>query len=103
MSCGYFEDAEGVRTDALTSDIETHALVAVFAASHTVPLFSSDIKKLFQAVPIGRIVIRSQPQGGLPGVDPEAVLLIRVPVYGLCDVVEVSGRRLTTTQKRSDC
>ena len=29
-----------------------------------------------------------QPTGGLPGVDPEAVLLIRVPVYGLCD----SGR-----------
>ena len=29
-----------------------------------------------------------QPTGGLPGVDPEAILLIRVPVYGLCD----SGR-----------
>ena len=29
-----------------------------------------------------------QPQGGLPGVDPDAFLLIRVPVYGLCD----SGR-----------
>ena len=29
-----------------------------------------------------------QPSGGLPGVDPEAYLLIRVPVYGLCD----SGR-----------
>ena len=26
-----------------------------------------------------------QPQYGLPGVDPDAFLLIRVPVYGLCD------------------
>ena len=39
VSCGNFEDAEGVRTDALTSDIETHALVAMFAACHGVPLF----------------------------------------------------------------
>ena len=37
VSCGNFEDAEGVR-DAPTSDIETHALVAVFAACHGVPL-----------------------------------------------------------------
>ena len=77
---------EGVRTDAPTSDIEAHALVAVFAACHGVPLFSSDIKNAyFQAMPIDRIVIMRQPQGGLPGVDPEAFLLIRVPVYGLCD------------------
>ena len=89
VSCGNFEDAEGVRTDAPTSDIETHALVAVFAACHGVPLFSSDIKNAyFQAMPIDRIVVMRQPQGGLPGVDPDAFLLIRVPVYGLCD----SGR-----------
>ena len=87
VSCGNV--AEVVRTDAPTSDIETHALVAVFAAFHGVPLFSSDIKNAnFHAMPIGRIVIVRQPQGGLPGVDPEAFLLIRVPVYGLCD----SGR-----------
>ena len=89
VSCGSFEDAEGVRTDAPTSDIETHALVAVLAACHGVPLYSSDIKNAyFQAMPIDRIVIMRQPQGGLPGVDPDAFLLIRVPVYGLCD----SGR-----------
>ena len=39
-------------------------------------------------MPIDRIVRMRQPQGRLPGVDPEAFLLIRVPVYGLCD----SGR-----------
>ena len=89
ISCGNFEDAEGVRTDAPTSDIETHALVAVFAACFGVPLYSSDTKNAyFQAMPIDRIVIMRQPQGGLSGVEPEAFLLIRVPVYGLCD----SGR-----------
>ena len=86
VSCGNFEDAEDVRTDASTSDIETHALVAVFAAYHGVPLYSSDIKNAYyQAMPIDRIVIMRQPQEGLPGVDPEACLLIRVPVYGLCN------------------
>ena len=89
VSCGNFEDAEGVRTDAPISDKETHALVAVFAACHGVPLFSSDIKNAnFQAMPIDRIVIMRQPHGGLPGVHPDAFLLTRVPVYGLCD----SGR-----------
>ena len=79
VSRGNFEDAEGVRTDAPTS----------CAACHGVPLYSSDIKNAyFQAMPIDRIVIMRQPQGGLPGVDPDAILLIRVPVYGLCD----SGR-----------
>ena len=86
VSRGNFEDAEGVRTDAPTSDIETHALPAVFAACHGVPLFSSDIKNAyFQAMPIDRIVIMRQPQGGLPGVDRDVFLLIRVPVHGLCD------------------
>ena len=86
VSCGNFEDAEGVRTDAPTSDIETHALVAVFAACHGVPLYSLDIKNAYcQAMPINRIVIMRQPQGGLPELDSDAFLLIRVPVYGLCD------------------
>ena len=85
VPCGNFEDAEGVSTDARTSDIETDAL-AVCAACHGVPLFSSDIKNAyFLALPIDRIVMMRQPQGGLPGVDPEAFLLIRVPVHGLCD------------------
>ena len=89
VSCGNFEDTEGVRTDAPTSNIETHALVAVFAACHGVLLFSPDIKNAyFQAMPIDRIVIMHQLQGGLPGADSDAFLLIRVPVYGLCD----SGR-----------
>ena len=85
VACGNFEDAECVRADVPTSDIETHALVAVFAACHGVPLYIHRIKNAyFQAMPIDRIVVVRQPRGGLPGVDPDAFLLIRVPVYGLC-------------------
>ena len=89
VSCGNFEDSTEVRTDAPTSDLETHALVAAFAASHGVPVESSDIRNAyFQADLIDRVVLMRQPSGGLPGVDPEAMLLISTPVYGLCD----SGR-----------
>ena len=55
------------------------------------PVESSDTRDVyFQAEPIDRVVLMRQPSGGLPGIDPEAMLLIRVrvPVYGLCD----SGR-----------
>ena len=63
--------------------------MSAFAASNGVPVESSDIRNAyFQAEPIDRVVLMRQPTGGLPGVDPEAILLIRVPVYGLCD----SGR-----------
>ena len=104
VSCGNFEDAEGVRTNAPTSDIETHALVAVFAACHGVPFYSSDIRNAyFQAIPIDRIVIMRQPQGGLAGVDPDAFLLIRVPVYSTLRqrsrILEESRPR----RRRSDC
>ena len=89
VSCGNFEEASGVRTDAPTSDLETHGLVAAFAAAHGVPIESSDIKNAyFQATPIDRVVLMRQPSGGLPGLEPDAMLIIRVPVYGLCD----SGR-----------
>ena len=63
VSCGNFEDAEGVRTDAPASDIETHALVAVHVACHGVPLHSLDIKSAyFQAMPL---------ELALSGMDPK--------------------------------
>ena len=89
VSCGNFEADDGIRTDSPTSDLETHAMVCAFAACEGVPTQSSDIKNAyFQALPIDRIILMRQPRGGLPGVDPEAMLLVRVPVYGLRD----SGR-----------
>ena len=82
---GNFEDAAGVRTDAPTSDLETHSIVGASAACIGLAIQSSDSKNAyFQALPIDRIVILGQPSGGLPRSDPEADLLVRVPVYGLC-------------------
>ena len=86
---GNFEQHDGVRTDAPTSDLETHCMVAAFAACNRTTIRSSDISNAyFQAQPLDRVILMRQPQGELPGVDPEAALLVRVPVYGLRD----SGR-----------
>ena len=89
-----FEDSTEVRTDAPTSDRDTHAIVAAFAVSHGVPVESSDMRNAyFQAEPIDRAVLMRQPSGGLPDVDPDAMLLVRVPVCGLCDSGRGSGAR----------
>ena len=97
------QPAYGVRTDAPTSDLETRSIVAAYAACIGVPTQSSDIRNAyFQALPIDRIVIMRQPSGGLSGVDPEALLLVRVPVHGLCDSGRGFWKRSTRMQKRSD-
>ncbi len=36
-------------------------------------------------MPLDRVLLMRLPRGGLPGVDPEALLLVRVPIYGLSD------------------
>ena len=65
------------------------------------PLGGSDIKNAyFQALPIDRIVIMRQPSGGLPGVDPEAMLLVRVPVYGLSDLGRGFWKRVDRDAKQ---
>eukprot|EP00438_Fugacium_kawagutii_P009145 Skav206186 [mRNA] locus=scaffold1844:100592:105303:- [translate_table: standard] len=90
VSCGNFEKgAEGLRSDSPTAECELHHLLAAFAASRALTLCSADVTNAyFQAKPLDRILLMRLPRGGLPGVDPEALLLIRVPVYGLSD----SGR-----------
>ena len=47
VGCGDFENAARVRTDAPTSDLKTHSIVAAFAASIGVPIQSSDIKDVY--------------------------------------------------------
>ena len=81
VSCDNFEDAEGTP-------------LALFAACHGVPLFSSDIKNAHaQAMPIDRIVIMRQLQGGLPGADPDAFLLHQHLFTDSAILVEVFGRK----------
>ena len=90
VSCGNYETAaEGIRSDSPTADGELHHVVAAWASCHQAQLHSADVANAyFQARPLDRILLMRQPRGGLPNVDPEALLLIRVPVYGLTD----SGR-----------
>ena len=78
VGCGNFEQDDGVRTDAPTSDLETHCVVAAFAACSRTTIRSPDISNAyFQAQPLDRVILMRQ-----------AALLVRVPVCGLRD----SGR-----------
>ena len=89
VSCGNFEFAEGLRSDSPTADTDIHLLICAWASCHGARLRSADVASAyFQGKPLDRVVLMSQPRGGLPGVGPAALLLIRVPIYGLTD----SGR-----------
>ena len=89
VSCGNYEDSSGLRSDSPTSDSETHNVVAAFAACHGVSIHSADVTSAyFQAKPLDRVLLMRQPRGGLPGVPSDALLLVRLPIFGLCD----SGR-----------
>eukprot|EP00435_Cladocopium_sp_Y103_P052029 s2760_g16.t1 len=71
VSCGNFEITEGLRSDSPTADIDLHFLIAVWASCHGVRLHSADVTNAyFQARPLDRVLLMSQPRGGLPGVDP---------------------------------
>ena len=55
VGCGNFEQDDGVRTDAPASDLETHCVVAAFAACNRTTIRSSDISNAyFQAQPLPR-------------------------------------------------
>lgn len=54
----------------------------------------------FQALPLDRVRLMRQPRGGLHNVDPEALLLVRVPIlYGLSDSGRGSWVRLDREAK----
>lgn len=47
VSCGNVEVQDGLRTDAPTSDAETHHLIAAFAACYRVECHSADITSAY--------------------------------------------------------
>ena len=66
-----------------------HCLVCSWAACHQADIHSADITSAyFQGRPLDRVLLMRQPRGGLPGVEPDVLFLVRVPVYGITD----SGR-----------
>ena len=64
-------------------------IITAWASVRGTKLRSADVSNaFFQIGPLDRVLLLRQPRGGLPQVDPDAALLVRVPVYGLTD----SGR-----------
>ena len=75
--------------DSPTSEGESHNLEAAFVAIHRCAIHSADATSAyFQAQPLDRVVMMKPPRGGVSGADSNQLMLVRVPIYGLCD----SGR-----------
>ena len=86
VSCGNFEVSEGLRSDSPTAEVDVHHVMACWCSCKGVTMHSADITNAyFQGKALDRIVLMSQPRNGLPGVDPDALLLMRVRIYGLTD------------------
>ncbi|CAE7211787.1 RE1 [Symbiodinium sp. CCMP2592] len=78
------------RSDSPTASIEAQNLVFSFAASRKVKIKSLDVTNAyFQGEEIDRVLLLSQPKGGLPGLKPHQHMLARAPIYGSTD----GGRR----------
>ena len=61
-----------------------------FAASRKLRIKSLDVTNAyFQGEEIDRVLLLSQPKGGLPGLKPHQHMLARAPIYGSTD----GGRR----------
>ena len=88
-------DSIDVRSDSPTAEIEAQNLVCSFAAAKRLTICSADITNAyFQGERLDRIMLLSQPDGGLPGVDPDAQMLARVPIYGTKDAGRGFWKRL---------
>ena len=78
------------RSDSPTASIEAQNLVFSFAASRKFRIKSLDVTNAyFQGEEIDRVLLLSQPKGGLPGLKPHQHMLARAPIYGSTD----GGRR----------
>ena len=74
------------RSDSPTASIEAQNLVFSFAASRKVKIKSLDVTNAyFQGEEIDRVLLLSQPTGGLPGLKPHQHMLARAPIYGSTD------------------
>ena len=86
---------ENLRSDSPTCDTEAQNLIFSFAASHRLKIRSIDITNAyFQGETQDRLMLLKQPSGGLPGEDPDAMMLARVPVYGTKDAGRKFWKRL---------
>ena len=102
VSRGNFEQTEGIRSDSPTGDSDLHMIITAWASVVGTKLHSADVSNAyFQSEPLDRVLLLRQPRGGLPQVDPNAALLVRVPVYGLTDSGRSFWLRLSSDAKKA--
>ena len=81
VSRGNFEQTEGIRSDSPTGDSDLHMIITAWASVVGTKLPSADVSNAyFQSEPLDRVLLLRQPRGGLPQVDLNAALSVRVPV-----------------------
>ena len=102
VSCGNFEQTEGIRSDSPTGDSDLRMIITAWASVVGTKLHSADVSNAyFQPEPLDRVLLLRQPRGGLPQVDPNAALLVQVPVYGLTDTGRLFWLRLSSDAKKA--
>ena len=84
VSRGNFEQTEGIRSDSPTGDSDLRMIITAWASVVGTKLHSADVSNAyFHSEPLDRVLLLRQPRGGLPEADPNAALLVRVPVDDL--------------------
>ena len=102
VSRGNFEQTEGIRSDSPTGDSDLHMIITAWASVVGTKLPSADVSNAyFQSEPLDRVLLLRQPRGGLPQVDLNAALSVRVPVYGLTESGRSFWLRLSSDAKKA--
>ena len=85
---GDLKETTGVRTDSPTCDIEGLNILHSWASCERLTVKSGDVTNAYcQGCPLERLILMTQPPGGVPDVDISAdtMFVARVPIYGTCD------------------
>ena len=86
------------RSDSPTASLEAQNMVFSFAAPRRLKIKCLDVTNAyFQGEEIDRVLLLSQPKGGLPGMEPGEHMLARAPIYGSVD----GGRRFWKKLRRT--
>ena len=89
------------RSDSPTASLEAQNMVFSFAASRRLRIKCLDVTNAyFQGEEIDRVLLLSQPKGGLPGMEPDEHMLARAPIYGSVDGGRRFWKKLRRTVKR---
>ena len=104
VSCGQFEDTQGLMSDSPTIESEGVNVSIIYAACNQLKLKVADVRNAyFQGEPLGQVLLLAPPRGGLRGEDTHgAAILARVPIYGTRDGGRRFGRKLRKAIAHAD-